>query len=77
MRSEAPTPAQNSWRRVQHHLHGHCGRSGSTLEDPAAGSSPRCQICACFFRAAAPANRFPELQAASRHSLSLSGSGKR
>lgn len=51
--------------------------AGSTLEDPAAGSSPRCQICACFFRAAAPANRHPELQAASHHSLSLSGSGKR
>lgn len=44
MRNRAPTFAQNSWHWVQHHLHGHCRRLGSTLGDPAAGSSPRCQV---------------------------------
>lgn len=75
----APAPARNS-QPLQHHLHGHCRCSGSTVEDPAAGSSPRCRgnsICACFLRAAAPADGVPELQAAPRLSLSLTSSWKR
>ena len=29
------------WQPQQHHLHGHCRHSGSRVQDPAAGSSPR------------------------------------
>lgn len=44
MRSRALTPAQNSWHWMQHHLHGHFRHLESMVEDPAAGSSPRCRV---------------------------------